>query len=835
MARDGVCEGLTALPEAAAARAPIKSLALVRPDADDHVVVTGVNALGVMAYRVATRELPAAVRPGMPQRVLLSSGELDASPDGALEKRLRLTGFTEDLREAHAAREAVAIPFADGATPCVIVAGLRRPLESMNADGVVESLAAAVAELLEQTESPERQLARLRRLETAAGRLPALFRGLDVRDIFDRLSAMSNDILPHDVLALGVFSPDRTQVDVYAKSFDTRLPERGASPWPPSQLDGFLYRVIDDIAVHPIERTSRWVELGMRSSIRLGIWLDDDRLGVLNFSSRAAAAYGSADVAIGLHIASYVATAMSHQRLAESARVSEELRTRAARSDLLDELLATVTDSGELPAVFDRISTVSQKVLAHDALVLTAVLPSGTQARVYASKTPAGASFPDVVAVPPMMRANTDWEYDLVDDLQAQVDQAPLEATKRGYRSALRVPIRLDGEYAAGLSFLSMTPALYAPADVASARRIADRIALSFSRERGRALAQQADEATTRAAQLEARVRALTDELNARSGYHRVIGESASWRQVLTQATQVGPTETTVLLLGESGTGKEVIARFIHRASARSRGPFVAINCAALPEQLLESELFGYERGAFTGAAQAKAGQLEQAAGGTLFLDEIGEMSAPAQAKFLRVLQEREFLRLGGTRMLKADVRVIAATNRDLESAIQRGQFREDLYYRLNVFAIRLPALRDRRDDILPLSEAFLNDLSRALGRPPGGISQDARRALVEYHWPGNVRELRNILERAAILSEGGLIVTEHLGLRSLPAPAQDSGAAAPVRAAAPFKGGDLKSVERALVEKALLDARYNKSHAAKLLGVTRSQLYAKLRRHGLD
>ena len=238
---------------------------------------------------------------------------------------------------------------------------------------------------------------------------------------------------------------------------------------------------------------------------------------------------------------------------------------------------------------------------------------------------------------------------------------------------------------------------------------------------------------------------------------------------MLTQATQVAATETTALLLGESGTGKEVVARFIHRASPRKNGPFVALNCAALPEHLLEAELFGYERGAFTGAVNSKPGQLEQASGGTLFLDEVGEMSLPAQAKFLRVLQEREFQRLGGTRVLKTDTRIVAATNRDLQKAIQLGQFREDLFYRLNVFAIQLPPLRDRRDDVLALSEAFLGEIGRSIGRPPAGISRDARDRLIEYHWPGNVRELRNILERAAILCEGGLITTSHLTLTPPP------------------------------------------------------------------
>ena len=274
-----------------------------------------------------------------------------------------------------------------------------------------------------------------------------------------------------------------------------------------------------------------------------------------------------------------------------------------------------------------------------------------------------------------------------------------------------------------------------------------------------------------RSAQLESRVQTLTRELELRT-HGRVVGQSAEWLDVLKKATQVAPTDTTVLLSGESGTGKEVVARFIHRASARKGGPFVALNCAALPEQLLESELFGYERGAFTGAQQAKPGQIELAAGGVLFLDEVSEMSPSAQAKMLRVLQEKEFQRLGGIRMQKANVRVVAATNRDLWKAVERGAFREDLFYRLQVFDISLAPLRERRADILPLSDAFLQEIGQSFGRPPAGLTRAGREALLQHDWPGNVRELRNALERAAILCEGGLIGAQHSGAARIAAPA---------------------------------------------------------------
>jgi transcriptional regulator with GAF, ATPase, and Fis domain len=342
----------------------------------------------------------------------------------------------------------------------------------------------------------------------------------------------------------------------------------------------------------------------------------------------------------------------------------------------------------------------------------------------------------------------------------------------------------------------------------------------------------RADEAMERAARLDARVRTLTEEIDPRTGLRYVIGESPAWRRVLTQATQVASTDTTVLLLGPSGAGKEVVARYLHRASPRRGAPFIALNCAALPEQLLEAELFGYERGAYTGATQSKPGQLELAAGGTLFLDEVGEMSPAAQAKFLRVLQEREFQRLGGTRTIRADVRIIAATNRDLSRAIANGTFREDLYYRLNVFAIGLPPLCERHDDVLPLSAAFLAEFGRRSGRPPIGISRKARERLRAYHWPGNVRELRNVLERAAILCDGGLITDEHLALnhlQSAPPPAR------PVDAVEPVPASDLPAMERAMIEQALRNARFNKSRAARALGLTRRQLYSRLRKYGFE
>ena len=373
-----------------------------------------------------------------------------------------------------------------------------------------------------------------------------------------------------------------------------------------------------------------------------------------------------------------------------------------------------------------------------------------------------------------------------------------------------------------GLGFWSQRPHAFSRENLPAARRIADHVALAVSHEQLAAAARQVAEAHARAERLESRVESLTAELHSRSEHARVIGRSAEWKGVLKQATQVADTDTTVLLTGESGTGKEVIARFIHRASPRKTGPFVALNCAALPDQLLESELFGYERGAFTGAQNAKPRQIVLAAGGVLFLDEVSEMSLPAQAKFLRVLQEREFQRLGGVRLQKANVRVVAAANRDLRKAVELGQFREDLYYRLRVFDIQLTPLRERPEDILDLCESFLHDIARSFGRQPAGLTREAREALLAHEWPGNVRELRNALERAAILCEGGLITAQHLSLQ-------------PQRHAEVIETTQLSVVERDTIAHVMRDTRGNKAKAARRLGLSRTQLYGRLRKYELD
>jgi transcriptional regulator with GAF, ATPase, and Fis domain len=546
----------------------------------------------------------------------------------------------------------------------------------------------------------------------------------------------------------------------------------------------------------------------------------------------------------------------THDIVAEYERLLANEQERRRKHDKLEDLLPAIADALDVRLVFQRLSAVIQDVIPHVTVTLALLTPDRLGVKVHV------ASNWDVGELP-VYRFTTEGEtigsgwrsfiaYDctIVEEGVVRARISPLNAaepvyvelrpgrpwtrilSRLGVRSILRVPVRVKDQAVGAISFGADRPFAYGEDDVVLATRIADHVALALAHEQLAEEARRVAQEQERANLLEQRVDSLVQELD-RHGSHRALGESAPWKQALAHAAKVADTDTTVLITGESGTGKEVVARCIHRGSRRARGPFVALNCAALPEQLLESELFGYERGAFTGAHVSRAGKIEQAAGGVLFLDEVGEMTPSVQAKFLRVLQEREFQRLGGTKVIRADVRVIAATNRDPRLAMERGTLREDLYYRLSVFEIALPPLRERREDILLLAGAFLTQVAATVGRPAAGISEEARDHLLRHAWPGNVRELKNAIERAVILCEGGLVTSAHLPI-AVAAPPRMTVAAMPAPDAFPPGGIKLEAIERDLVQKALANARNNKSQAAKLLGIPRGQFYSLLRRHGL-
>jgi transcriptional regulator with GAF, ATPase, and Fis domain len=651
--------------------------------------------------------------------------------------------------------------------------------------------------------------------------------------LFRSLARELRPVVRFSFLGLGLY-------DEQTRGLDLRVLEASGNPLRPPELspeESLTYWTIQHqapLVIPNVEDEARFPKAmaylrdqDVRSTCSLPLTTPRRRIGMLVAGDSELQVYDTKDVTFLSLVANQVALAiddaLNYSALQQSLVVERERQRNLDASDELLRALATVLDVRQ---VFPRVSQIAADVLPHDVLTF-AFVNEQREFVLHAVSDGSEPLFPRAKLTDSVPMGET---FHVIGDLAT--DQLPPiepagfwdQIRAAGYRSTLWID-RTARDQLFGLQFWSKRSAAFDEGQVAVGRRIADHIALAISHEQLAESERQAAEAQLRADRLAARVKSLSDELAAKTG--RMVGPSAEWQAVLKAASQVAQTDSTVLLVGESGTGKEVVARFIHHASNRANGPFVALNCAALPEQLLESELFGFERGAFTGAQQAKPGQIELAAGGVLFLDEVAEMSPSAQAKFLRVLQEREFQRLGSTRPLKANVRVIAATNRDLKKAMERGDFREDLFYRLQVFDIKLPPLRERPRDILPLSEAFVQEIGQLFGRPPAGLTRDAKDALLRYHWPGNVRQLRNALERAAILCEGGLITLEHLSL--------DQEGSAPPPTVVASTTTDLNTVERDLIVRALAECAGNKSRAAARLGISRTQLYVRLRKYQLS
>jgi DNA-binding NtrC family response regulator len=320
----------------------------------------------------------------------------------------------------------------------------------------------------------------------------------------------------------------------------------------------------------------------------------------------------------------------------------------------------------------------------------------------------------------------------------------------------------------------------------------------------------------------------LREQINHKFGVENIIGESSAMRQVFETVQQVAPTRTTVLITGETGTGKELIAKALHNLSPRKNGPFIAVHAAALPSTLLESELFGHEKGAFTGAVERRIGRFELADGGTLFLDEVGELEPLMQVKLLRVLEERAFERVGGAKTLQVDVRLVAATNRNLKKLVNEGKFRDDLFYRLSVVAVDLPPLRERREDIPLLARTFLDEFSRENGKQVREVTPEALNMLLAYEWPGNVRELRNVVEQMVVLARA-----ERLTVRDVPSQVRDG--ADLTKISVVRTGMTVEEAERQLIVQALKETDGNRTQAARKIGISRRTLHRKLKQYGLE
>ena len=605
----------------------------------------------------------------------------------------------------------------------------------------------------------------------------------------------------------------------------------------------------------PFERTR--VDAGARSWVAVPFVHDEQTHGALVLTRDGPHAFTDEHTTMLADVSARIGPFVEGALLL--ARAAEQDRRRLAFQAIHQALAGSL----DVRKVFDGIVDAVRPIFGFDIMGVELMNPSGRTSEVIvevggAGQLPRIRNIDDFSVAPKLLSG----EPVLVHDTHTECDKTRpgdrilLDA---GIRTFVLVPLVFplsNVEHATGVIYLAKRrPFWFYPLDIETLRGLADPVTLAIHHHRRVEQNRRIAAAEERTQQLQQRLAAMREELGTRYGFEHIIGRSQKLRDVIGRANKVAPTETTVLITGESGTGKELVAHAIHLASARADGPFLALNCAALPEALLESELFGHEKGAFTGALKRKPGRFELAAGGTLFLDEVGELALPVQAKLLRVLQQREYEMVGGTETLKADVRLLAATNRDLAVEVQKGRFREDLLYRLNVFLLHLPPLRERGDDVLVLAEHFVRELEARMGKSVPGISEEARAALLRYPWPGNIRELQNAIERALILSDGGLLQSSQLGLdltRALPPVAAAPVAAAPVSSVfgpttpvpakpvpanepGPTDTPSLSDWERKLVIEALAKAAGNKSRAAEILGVTRSQLYTRMKRFGLN
>jgi formate hydrogenlyase transcriptional activator len=592
--------------------------------------------------------------------------------------------------------------------------------------------------------------------------------------------------------------------------------------------------VIDDVLVggNPPAVQKMLEDSALRAVLLLPLTTAVRPIGGIGLGSVNVGAYATADLEFLTQVAKLIATAVDnalHSEEAERQRV--ELARERDRWRVLLEVNNALVSTLDLQELLTVLAPRLRDVIPFDAAFIALQAPAGTDLRLVAREIVGGPSppLPDDVSVPiegtalgrafstrqPLVLGDPDWDH--------MDPAAAAEARRVGIRRGCAIP--LVGSKGALGAFIVATrnESPFSSFEIDLLNQVGAQMAIAIEN----ALSYQ------RIADLSARLRAekqyLENEIRVVGHFEHIIGASAGLRQALAQVETVAGTDSTVLILGETGTGKELVARAIHDASPRKGRTFVRVNCAAIPSGLLESELFGHERGAFTGALMRKIGRFELADGGTILLDEIGDIPLELQPKLLRVLQEHEFERLGNSRSTKVDVRVVASTNRDLQAMVDAREFRADLYYRLNVFPITLPALRDRADDIPALVQHFVERHARRLKRSITRIPSDAMAALQQWTWPGNVRELENVIERAVILSRGEVL--------EVPLPIAASPGASRVPVSVAPSEGDLESIERAHILKTLRAARWvigGPSGAASRLGMKRTTLTSRMRKLGI-
>ena len=683
----------------------------------------------------------------------------------------------------------------------------------------------------------------------------ALHAEFQPRLFLDELSTALRSLVPHDRLDIGYLAEDRRTFSVFAEHgaagflprterYTTDLERTTRFPVADSP-----FAVVFDgevLCASHLQTDPRFVRhadelraAGLQSAVFVPLMAGNRVIGELGAASRVADAYDD------VHIERLRSVGHLIGPLIEMIVLVYRDRRRRHRMNLLAGIAQMLGTTLDLRGILASLGEAVRPAIVFDAMGVIILDTSDWQWSFFgtAGEPPA----PGIERIParefsygPALMAGRTVVFN---EASREVDQAfagDRALLTAGLQSCLWVPMQFGDEIGGALFFGKHEPYWYDGVDVEIAGVVASRIVIGIQHQRLAEHQQRLGAAEMQAQKLQRQVASLRTTLGDQFGFDAIIGRAPKFVAAVNDARKVAVTNTTVLLTGESGTGKEVLARAIHQGGPRADGPFVALNCAALPETLVESEVFGHERGAFTGADRLKRGRFELAAGGTLFLDEVGELTAGAQAKLLRVLQERRYERVGGATTLEANVRLIAATNCDPERAVAEGRLREDLYYRLAVFRIHLPTLRERGEDVLLLADHFVHELGAKMGKREPGLSRGARDLLLAHSWPGNIRELQNAIERALILAQDELIAAEHLAIVARPprdgaVPAVTAAAVAAPPTETATSTLIVAEQERRLIVEALRRTGGNKARAAAALGLSPTQLLRRIRRFGLD
>jgi formate hydrogenlyase transcriptional activator len=657
----------------------------------------------------------------------------------------------------------------------------------------------------------------------------------EVKDLIRQLSDRLQEIVPSDYVALVLHDP---ATDALTRHVLYAAKPLAAQPGPPTvptdSPSGWVFREQRPLVIDDIAADTRWPgsidairRFGVRATCIVPLTTAQRPLGTLGFGRMTPVAFTDADAEFVVEVARLVAVAVQNALNFERA---ESLRGRFERERdrlrLLLDVNNAVVSTLELNALFAATSETLQRTLPHEYTSLALLVPETGRVTLHAVEVhgakeivPAGYDLSKDDS--PAGRAITTRSVQRLsrEDLEAWGSLATRRLLAGGVRSMCCVPLLARDRALGSLNAASLRPDAFDDDAVELLRQVAGQLVIAVENATAfREIAALKDKLAQEKTYLEGEIRGRYD-------FEEIVGDSDALRDALRQVEVVAPTDSTVLIRGETGTGKELIARAIHALSRRRERTLVTVNCAAIPTGLLESELFGHEKGAFTGAITQKIGRFELAHGGTLFLDEVGDIPTELQPKLLRVLQEREFERLGGSKTHRVDVRIVAATNRDLGEMVADRSFRGDLYYRLNVFPIELPALRERREDVPALVRYFAQRAARRMNRRIEIVPDETLDALRAYDWPGNVRELENLVERAVILSEGPVL---HVPLAELRAPATR---------AASTDGATLSDVEREHILRAVRDANWvlgGPKGAAARLGMKRTTLQSRLAKLGI-